>query len=295
MRSGPSARAGGDGGLPARHCAVAHIRRGLVRPCQSEGRQIQRRGHRRDDGDAGRCRPGAGGTLGLHAALGKALEDRKQYAGAFTHYAASAALRRARIAWPAAANTARLEKSEALLTRAFFAAHAGSGDPAPDPIFIVGLPRSGSTLLEQILASHSAVEGTMELSELGRVSLQQARARGAEDYLDCLAAFDKAAWADMGRAYLDGTRLYRKTGAALLHRQDAQQFQHVGLIQLILPNAKIIDARRGPMAACFFLLQAAFRARPGLFLRPWRSGPLLPRLCPADGAFRPVLPGACAG
>src|SRR5262249_34366621 len=99
-------------------------------------------------------------------AIGKALEDAGEFAASFKHYLAGNELRRAGIEYNSERNTAQTEASRALLTREFFAARQGSGSAAPDPIFIVGLPRSGSTLLEQILSSHSAVEGTMELPDI---------------------------------------------------------------------------------------------------------------------------------
>jgi predicted Zn-dependent protease len=196
--------------------------------------------------------------LDIHAALGKALEDRKNYAASFAHYATSAKLRRARVVWSAGANTARLRKSEAVLTRAFFAARAGSGDPAPDPIFILGLPRSGSTLVEQILSSHSQVEGTMELPDMGRAATALARAHGCEDWLDCVERVPRDAFAATGRAYLASTRIYRKTARRFFIDKMPNNFQHAGLIHLALPGAKIIDARRAPMASCFSAFKQHF-------------------------------------
>jgi len=196
--------------------------------------------------------------LNLHSALGKALEDRKSYGESFTHYAASAAIAQARISWPADANTERVTKSLRLFSAEFFAARTGSGDPAPDPIFIIGLPRSGSTLIEQVLSSHSEVEGTQELTELGQVAARLARARGKEDTVDCLAEISADALAEAGADYLARTRLYRKTSRPFFIDKMPNNFLHVGLIQLILPNAKIIDARRGPMAACFSAFKQHF-------------------------------------
>ena len=164
----------------------------------------------------------------------------------------------ARTPWPAAANTARVEKLARLMDRDFFARHAGGGEPAPDPIFIVGLPRSGSTLVEQILASHSQVEGTMELPDLGRVASELARAHGAGDVLDCLEAITPDELAAAGRDYLARTRVYRKTAQPRFIDKMPNNFLHVGLIALILPGAKIIDARRAPMAACFSAFKQHF-------------------------------------
>lgn len=196
--------------------------------------------------------------LDVEFALGKALEDEKDHAGAFSHYAASAALRRARVAWPADAFTARVEKSERVLTAEFFAARSGAGDPAPDPIFIVGLPRSGSTLVEQILASHPDVEGTMELPDLGRAAAMLAAAHGAQDWLDVIEQASPAELAAAGGAYLDSTRFQRRTARPLFVDKMPNNFLHAGLIALILPHAKVIDARRAPMAACFSAFKQSF-------------------------------------
>ncbi len=185
-------------------------------------------------------------------ALGKALEDRADYADSFAHYAAGNALRLKAMPYRAGDTSARVAKAKQIYTRGFFADRAGCGDPAPDPIFIVGLPRSGSTLLEQILSSHSAVEGTMELPEI--IAMTRALRRGAEastSYHDVLAALPAETFAELGRQYLDRTRVQRKTGAPLFIDKMPNNFLHLGLIQLLLPNAKIVDARRHPLACCF--------------------------------------------
>jgi hypothetical protein len=141
-----------------------------------------------------------------------------------------------------------------VFTAELFARHAGSGAPAADPIFVVGLGRSGSTLVEQILASHSAVEGTRELSDLTTIArhleLDVAPQRGA-DYPGLLAGMGETELRTLGERYLDGTRGYRKLGRPRFTDKMGLNFVHIGLIQLILPNAKIIDVRRHPMACCF--------------------------------------------
>ena len=185
-------------------------------------------------------------------ALGKALEDRAEYADSFAHYAAGNALRLQTTPYRAGETSARVARAKRTYTREFFAERTGCGDPAPDPIFIVGLPRSGSTLLEQILSSHSAVEGTMELPEI--IAMTRALRRGAEtavSYHDVLAELPADAFADLGRQYLDRTRVQRKTDAPRFIDKMPNNFLHLGLIQLMLPNAKIIDARRHPLACCF--------------------------------------------
>ncbi len=191
----------------------------------------------------------------LHYALGAALERRGAYAASFAHYAQGARLRRTQIDYSAERTHAQLLRARALFTRAFFAARAGWGCPNPSPIFVVGLPRSGSTLIEQILASHSQVEGTMELPELTNIARDLRPGAGEDTYPDVLATLDQAACAGLGERYLDRTRGYRKLGRAFFIDKMPNNFVHVGLIQLILPRATIIDARRAPMAACF----AAFK------------------------------------
>ena len=138
-------------------------------------------------------------------------------------------------------------------TQAFFAARSGWGDPRPDPIFILGLPRAGSTLLEQILASHSQVEGTQELANIQRMVLELQGPHS--DLLDprypgSLAGLAPADAARLGARFLEETAVYR-TGRAFFIDKMPNNFRHIGLIHLILPNARIIDARRDPMSCCF--------------------------------------------
>jgi hypothetical protein len=148
--------------------------------------------------------------------------------------------------------TGFVERSKALFSRAFFDARAGAGSPAADPIFIVGLPRSGSTLIEQILASHSMVEGTMELSDIGIMSGQLNAPAGGSgpDYPESLADLDARALAAQGALYLDRTRIQRRLPRPRFVDKMPNNFRHVGFIHLILPRARIIDARRHPLGAC---------------------------------------------
>ena len=201
------------------------------------------------------ARPGLADDARLHLdfALGKALEDARDYAASFSHYAAGNALRRAQITYDAAATSADVEAMCALYTPELFASRAGQGCPAPDPVFVVGLPRSGSTLIEQILASHSAVEGTSELSDLLAIARTLGARVGAEanpDFAANVDAADPARLAALGQDYLDRTRVQRKTARPLFIDKMPNNFVHAGLIQLILPNAKIIDARRHPLGCC---------------------------------------------
>ncbi len=190
----------------------------------------------------------------LHFALGKAHEDAGTYAASFEHYAKGNAGRRAQVSWNADANHGHVLACEELLTPAFFAARAGQGCPAADPIFIVGLPRSGSTLIEQILSSHSQVEGTAELPDLPAMARRLAESRpGDADarYLVTLAELGPEALAALGHEYLDRTRVQRQTGKPHFIDKLPNNFAFTGLIQLILPNATIIDARRHPLATGF--------------------------------------------
>ena len=192
--------------------------------------------------------------LHLHFALGKAYEDGGDWATSFSHYEKANALQRARLRYDPDRNTERLRHLQATLTREFFAARARGGCPSPDPIFIVGLPRAGSTLIEQILASHSQVEGTMELPEIIAMA-RELRARSESPavgaYTDVLAAMDAAKLRELGERFIAGTRVYRKTDRPYFIDKMPNNFLHIGMIHLVLPNAKIIDARRHPLACCF--------------------------------------------
>ena len=186
--------------------------------------------------------------------LGKALEDAAAYAESFEHYERGNALRRKAIGYSADETSALVRRSKSLFTAEFFAARRGSGTQAPDPIFIVGLPRSGSTLIEQILASHPQVEGTMELPDIISIARslggREAKKEGTA-YPEVLQTLDVAQLRELGEQYLDRTRIQRKRGAPFFIDKMPNNFQHVGLIHLILPNAKIIDARRHPLGCCF--------------------------------------------
>jgi tetratricopeptide (TPR) repeat protein len=199
--------------------------------------------------------------LHFEFSLGKALEDRGEYSTSFAHYAEGNRLRLERMPYRADDVTARTRRAKRLYTPEFFAERADWGDPASDPIFVVGLPRSGSTLIEQILSSHSQVEGTMELPEIiamTRDLRRDAEVAGARSYHDALAKLDRDALLELGRQYLARTRVQRKTGAPLFIDKMPNNFQHIGLIHLMLPNAKIVDARRHPMACCFSVFKQHF-------------------------------------
>ena len=186
-------------------------------------------------------------------ALGKALEDRAQYAESFAYYRRGNAIKRAESRYRPEITELNTRLQIEVCTPMLFAAHSASGAAAPDPIFILGLPRAGSTLIEQILASHSAVEGTHELADVPRI-VAELEGRESEParprYPGVLAQLPGDEYRRLGELYLAGTRHYR-SGAPHFIDKMPNNFRHVGLIQLMLPNATIIDARREPMACCF--------------------------------------------
>jgi len=189
----------------------------------------------------------------FHFALGKAFEDAAQFAESFKHYEEGNSLRRKGVGYDADWNSEQMRRMQALFTPQFFAARAGQGASAPDPIFIVGLPRSGSTLLEQILSSHPQVEGTMELADMPNLvrELGGSQVRAKSKYPESIAALDADALLALGERYLELTRIYRRTDAPFFIDKLPNNFAHTGLIHLILPRAKIIDARRHPLGCCF--------------------------------------------
>jgi tetratricopeptide (TPR) repeat protein len=194
-------------------------------------------------------------------ALGKALEDREQYGASFDYYARGNALKRAASRYRPEIIEQNTRLQSEVCNRELFAREAGSGVPAADPIFIVGLPRSGSTLIEQILASHSKVEGTHELADIPRMVVElQGRDWQLENprYPAVLAQLSAADFHRLGAKYLDDTRSYRSAGKAHFIDKMPNNFRHIGLIHLMLPNARIIDARREPMACCFGNLKQLF-------------------------------------
>jgi predicted Zn-dependent protease len=203
---------------------------------------------------AGQESPRAEDLFHMHFALGKAHEDLAEAEAAFRHYTEGNRLRRAGIVHDADAFSAEIDAAIATFTAPFLASRREGGCPAPDPIFIVGLPRSGSTLIEQILASHSQVEGTMELPDMMMIASRlSARVEAGEfaDFAAMMAALTPADRQRLGEEYLERTRIHRKSQRPRFIDKMPNNWQHVGLIRLILPNATIIDARRHPMGCCF--------------------------------------------
>jgi len=189
----------------------------------------------------------------LAFALGKAFEDKGDFARSFAHYDRANTLRQKQIGYDEDEMAGRMEEIGRFFTREIFAARRGQGHAAPDPIFIVGMPRAGSTLIEQILASHSLIEGTTELPDILSIAreLSARNGAGATAYPAILADLPAKELARLGAEYIARTRPQRKTGKPFFIDKMPNNFMHAGLIRLILPNAKIIDARRHPMACCF--------------------------------------------
>jgi tetratricopeptide (TPR) repeat protein len=193
-------------------------------------------------------------------ALGKALEDQGDYAQSFHFYELGNGLKRSESKYRAEIIENNTRQQIETFTAEFIARHAGCGAPNPDPIFIVGLPRSGSTLLEQILASHSRVEGTQELANIQQIV---GRLRGRDPDLDnplyprIVTELTTEDFRKLGEQYLAETQVYR-SGKPFFIDKMPNNFRHVGLIHLMLPNARIIDARREPMACCFSNLKQLF-------------------------------------
>lgn len=187
-------------------------------------------------------------------ALGKALEDRGDYAQSFAYYERGNRLKREELKYEPQRLHDEMALQHSHVTADLLARFAGAGCAAPDPIFIVGLPRAGSTLLEQILASHSQVEGTMELPNIMALShrLDHRKMRNEErEYPANLGELSAEDFTRFGEEFIRDTRIYRKAGTPFFIDKMPNNFRHIGLIHLILPNAKIIDARRGAMGCCF--------------------------------------------
>ena len=197
----------------------------------------------------------------LEFALGKALEDAGDAPAAFERYARGNALRRQSLDYRADETTDQVRRAKALFTPAFMAARAGQGHPVSDPIFVVGLPRSGSTLIEQILSSHSQVEGTQELPDIIAMARRLGgRARRASEgrYPEALADLSPGDLAALGQSYLVGAQVHRKLGRAYFIDKMPNNWAHLGLILLALPNARIIDARRHPLGCGFSIFKQHF-------------------------------------
>ncbi|MCY7281135.1 MAG: sulfotransferase [Sphingomonas bacterium] len=189
----------------------------------------------------------------LHFALAKAEADRGEANTAFDHYAAGNALRAATLDPRASSMTPRVDRSIALFSSDFLASRADWGAPSPVPIFIVGLQRSGSTLIEQILSSHPSIEGLSELPLMPQLNRELALdpALSPGDLFGRMAALGPDQWRAIGQAYLDRAAAFRCTDRPHFVDKLPGNWTNIGLIRLALPNAKIIDARRHPLATGF--------------------------------------------
>ena len=196
----------------------------------------------------------------VHFALGKALGDHGQFERSFRHYERANELRQKLVPYDALAHSEVLDRAKAMFTPEFVGARAGLGCRASDVIFIVGMPRSGSSLVEQILASHPMIEGLGELPELPNIvqNLEAESSRGSwPESIGNLPAADLRA---RGERYLESSRRYRRTSRPYFTDKMPSNWQYIGLIQLILPNAKVIDVRRDPVACCFSNFTTYFAA-----------------------------------
>jgi tetratricopeptide (TPR) repeat protein len=194
-------------------------------------------------------------------ALGKALEDRGEYEESWRCYERGNALKREETRYVPEITEINTQQSIKVCTRDFFDARHGWGNPAPDPILVLGLPRSGSTLIEQILASHSQVEGTQELADIQRIVMElRGRAQDIQNprYPAVLADLTPEDFRRFGDRYMNDTRVYRLSGKPFFIDKMPNNFRYLGLIKLMLPNARIIDVRREPMACCFGNLKQLF-------------------------------------
>ena len=193
-------------------------------------------------------------------ALGKAFEQSGDYDRSFTFYERGNRLKRSELRYRNDRLLQEMRLQQEVFTHEFLGRRAGFGCPAPDPIFIVGLPRAGSTLLEQILASHPQVDGTLELPNVLAIANRlngRGTVQAAPRYPAVLRDMPDETFAKLGREYIEGTRLHRR-GAPRFTDKMPNNFRHIGLISLMLPQARIIDARRDPMACCFSAFQQLF-------------------------------------
>ncbi|MCM8556605.1 tetratricopeptide repeat-containing sulfotransferase family protein [Sphingomicrobium sediminis] len=187
----------------------------------------------------------------MHFAIGKAYEDGGEYERSFAHYERGNRLKQIQSRYDKEQMTAELRRQADFFTPDLFARKGDRGCSAPDPIFVLGLPRAGSTLIEQILASHSMIDGTLELPDIPALAHRlRGRKAGQDQYPDILGEMDGEELRKLGEEYLENTRVHRGDAPFFIDKMP-NNFRHIGLIRLILPNAKIIDARRAPLDCCW--------------------------------------------
>jgi tetratricopeptide (TPR) repeat protein len=231
--------------------------------------------------------------LHLHFALGKAYADRGEAEQSFRHYAAGNALRKEELGHDPASVAAQVDSVIATLTPEFLSARQGWGDPTPDPIFIVGLPRAGSTLIEQILACHTQIEGTMELPDIPAIAMREARDACGDprNWPAAVAGMDAGKLFALGAEFLERTRVQRKTGKPFFIDKLPNNWSYAGFIHLILPNAKIIDARRHPLDCCFSNFRQNFAKGQGFTYDLEHIGRYYAEYVRAMDHYDRVLPG----
>ena len=190
--------------------------------------------------------------------LGKALEDMGNYDESFEYYKRGNDLNRGRTTYDPKAIEALSERLKQFFTEERFHENKDFGDNSNSPIFVVGLPRSGSTLIEQILASHSKIEGTMELPNIMNIARKLGNStKDRTAYPEVIESLQGSDLTDLGKSFIDETQFLR-TGKQYFIDKMPNNFSHIGLIKLILPNAKVIDARRNPMDTCFSCFKQLF-------------------------------------
>lgn len=198
----------------------------------------------------------------LYFALGKALEDAAEYGESFECYRRSNEMLRAKVTYDAESRTRFVEQSRSVFTPAFFRDRAGVGCDASDPIFIVGMPRSGSTLIEQILSSHSAIEGAGELNAMFDIVIglneKKKTEGGVLRYPEDVKTLDADTLRSLGEEYLKLVRPRRSSERPFFTDKFPGNFVHIGLMHLILPRARIIDARRHPLDCGFSCFKSYF-------------------------------------
>jgi len=199
-------------------------------------------------------------SVQIHNALGLDRESRGEYGSAYSHFERCNTLRRKAETYDPVEMETRFDKIIEIFDNGFFEERTGYGNPDASPVFVVGLPRSGSTLIEQILASHSQVDGTHELIELtDTVKGLRRSPKKKSTFPDTLPGLSREEWHELGHAYIESTRQYR-AGAPYFIDKNPNNFTFVGLLRLALPNARIINAKRHPLDSCFGTYKQLFAA-----------------------------------
>lgn len=230
-------------------------------------------------------------TVQFHFAMGKAQADLGQFEASFRHYKQANDLRGRLVAYDAEATDALVREIEAVFTPDLLARPAEPGNGTSAPIFIIGMPRSGSTLVEQILASHPLVEGLGELTELKEIATRLGSASPA-GWVKAVKDLGAEELRELGESYLASTRRYRRTDRPFFTDKMPANWQYVGLIRLILPEAKIVDVRRHRLACCFSTFTTYFNSRTSMPTNLFDLGCYYQAYIDAIDHFERVLPGA---